>query len=71
MGIKEVKKMVKKTFVLFRDQIRDFCGKEWENSVIGGNGDIILVEAEVSEEDGNMTAYRMDDMINEPGECRK
>ena len=69
MGIKEVKKMVKKTFVLFRDQIRDFCGKGWENSVIGGNGDIILVEAEVPEEDGNMTAYRMDDMINEPREC--
>ena len=56
-------------YILFRDQIREFCGKEWENSIIGVKGDIILVEAEVSEEDGNMTAYRMDDMINEPGEC--
>ena len=61
--------MAKKKFILFRDQIRDFCGKGWKNSVIGENGDIVLVEAEVSEEDGNMTAYRMDDMINEPGEC--
>ena len=61
--------MAKKKFILFQDQIRDFCKKGWKNRVIGIKGDIILVEAEVSEEDGSMTAYRMDDMINEPGEC--
>ena len=61
--------MAKKRFILFQNQIKDFRRKGWENSIIGRNGEIILVEAEVSEEDGSMTAYRMDDMINEPGEC--
>jgi hypothetical protein len=42
--------MVKKKFILFRDQIRDFCRKGWESKVIGVKGDIIVVEAEVPEE---------------------
>ena len=61
--------MAKKKFILFQDQIRDFSRKGWESKVIGVKGNIVLVEAEVPEEDGNMTAYRMDDMINESGEC--
>jgi hypothetical protein len=61
--------MVKKKFILFRDQIRDFCRKGWESKVIRVKGDIILVEAEVPEEAGDISAYRMEEMINEPGEC--
>ena len=61
--------MVKKKFILFQDQIRDFCRKGWESKVIGVKGNIILVEAEVPEENENMNAYRVEEMINEPGEC--
>ena len=61
--------MVKTKFVLFRDQIRDFCRKGWKNRVIGVKGDIILVEAEVPEETGDMSACRVEEIVNEPGEC--
>ena len=62
--------MARKRYVLFRDQIRDFCKKGWESEVIGVKGDIILVEAEVPEEEpGNESALAMEDSINEPGEC--
>ena len=61
--------MVKTKFVLFRDQIRDFCRKGWKNRVIGIKDDIILVEAEVPEENGDMGAYRVEETVNNPGEC--
>jgi hypothetical protein len=69
MGIKEVRRMVKKRFVIFKEQVRDFCRKGWESRVIGVKGNIILVEAEVPEEHGDKSAYRIEEMINEPGEC--
>ena len=48
--------MAKKKFILFQDQIKDFCRKDPKATSLVGR-DIILVEAEVSEEDGSMTAY--------------
>jgi len=62
--------MGKKKFVLFRDQIRDFCRKGWEIRLIGGNGDIILVEAEIPEDEtGNKNTMAIENLINDPGEC--
>ena len=61
--------MAKKKFVLFEDQIRDFCRKGWKNRVIGIKGDIILVEAEVPEENGDTSDYRVEETVNESGEC--
>jgi len=61
--------MAKKKFVLFQDQIRDFCKKGWQTRVIGVRGSIILVEAEVPEENGDMGAYRVEETVNNPGEC--
>lgn len=61
--------MVKKRFILFRDQLRDFCRKGWESKVIGVKGNIVLVEAEVPEENGDVSAYRVEETVNEPGEC--
>ena len=61
--------MVKKKFVLFQDQIKDFCKKGWENRVIGVRGHIILVEAEVPEENEDISNYRVEETVNEPGEC--
>ena len=61
--------MVKKKFVLFQDQIRDFSRKGWESKVIGVKGNIVLVEAEVPEENEDMSAYRVEETVNEPGEC--
>ena len=62
--------MAKKKFVIFKDQIRDFCSKGWESTVIGIKGDIILVEAEVPEEEtSNERPAVIEDPINEPGKC--
>jgi hypothetical protein len=69
VGIKGVKRMVKKKFIIFRNQIRDFCRKGWESKVIGAKGLIIIVEAEIPEEDmADRNTMRIEDLINEPGE---
>ena len=69
MGIKEVRRMVKKRFVIFKEQVRDFCRKGWETRVIGVKGNIILVEAEVPEETMGRNDDRIEETVNEPGEC--
>ena len=61
--------MVKKRFVIFKEQVRDFCRKGWETRVIGVKGNIILVEAEVPEETMDRDDNRIEERINEPGEC--
>ena len=61
--------MAKKKFVLFQDQIRDFCRKGWQSRVIGIKGDIILVEAEVPEENGDTSDYGVEEPVGESGEC--
>ena len=61
--------MAKRKFVLFEDQIRDFCRKGWKNRVIGIKGDIILVEAEVPEKNGDTSDYRVEEPVGESGEC--
>ena len=61
--------MAKKKFVLFRNEIRDFCNKGWKTRVIGGSNDIILVEAEVPEEDmAGKNSMAIENLINDPGE---
>ena len=42
--------MTKRRYVLFRDQVKEFHKKGWKSKVIGVQGNIILVEAEVPEE---------------------
>ncbi len=69
MGIKEVRRMVKKRFVIFKEQVRDFCRKGWETRLIGIKGNVILVEAEVPEETMDRNDERIEDTLNEPGEC--
>ena len=69
MGIKEVRRMLKKRFVIFKEQVRNFCKKGWESRVVGVKGNIILVEAEVPEETTNRNENRIEETINEPGEC--
>ena len=69
MGIKEVRRMVKKRFVIFKEQVRDFCRKGWESRVIGVKGNIILVEAEVPEETMDRNDDRIEETVNEPGKC--
>ena len=70
MGIKEVRIMAKKRFVIHKDDIRDFCRKGWKSKVIGFGDNIILVEAEVPEEEtANRKPIAMKDPTNEPGEC--
>lgn len=61
--------MVRKRYILFRDQLKDFCKKGWESKVIGGKGNIILVEAEVPDKTTDINENRTEEMINEPGEC--
>jgi hypothetical protein len=70
MGIKEVKKMAKKRFVIFQEQIREFSRKGWKSKLIGMKGGIILLEAEVPEEElANERPIIMEDRVNEPWEC--
>ena len=61
--------MAKQKFVIFKDQIRDFFMKGWDARVIGRKGNIILVEAEVPEENEDISLYQTEERINEPGEC--
>jgi hypothetical protein len=69
-GHKEVKRMAKKRVVIFRDPIGDFSRKGWEGKAIGVKGNIILIEAEVPEEEtANRRPMAIEDLINEPGEC--
>ena len=67
MGIKEVRRMVRKRFVIFKEQVRDFCRKGWETKAIGVEGNIILVEAEVPEETMGGNDDRIEETVNEPG----
>ena len=43
--------MARKRYALFRDQVKEFYKKGWESKVIGVKGNIILIEAEVPEEE--------------------
>lgn len=61
--------MAKRRFVLFQNQVKEFCRKGWQSKVIGRRGNIILVEAEVPEATDNISAYRTEEMINERREC--
>ena len=62
--------MARKRYALFRDQVREFYKRGWESKVIGVQGNIILVEAEVPEEEtANGRPMVIEDPINEPGEC--
>ena len=62
--------MAKKRVVIFRDPIGDFSRKGLESKVIGVKGNIILIEAEVpDEETANRRPMVLEDPINEPGEC--
>jgi hypothetical protein len=62
--------MARKRYVLFRDQVRDFYREGCESKVIGVQGNIILIEAEVPEEEAtNRRPMMLEDPINEPGEC--
>ena len=62
--------MAKKRVVIFRDQIRDFSRKGLEGKVIGVKSNIILIEAEVPEEEtANRRPMVTEDPINKPGEC--
>ena len=69
-GHKEVKRMAKKRVVIFRNPIGDFSRKGWEGKVIRVQGNIILIEAEVPEEEtANRRPMVLENPINEPGEC--
>jgi hypothetical protein len=62
--------MARTRYALFRDQVRDFYREGWENKVIGVQGNIILVETEIPEEEAtNRRPMMLEDPINEPGEC--
>ena len=62
--------MARKRYALFRDQVRDFYREGWENKVIGVQGNIILVETEIPEEEAaNGRPMVIENPINEPGEC--
>jgi hypothetical protein len=61
--------MTKRRYVLFRDQVKEFHKTGWKSKVIGVRGYIILVEAEVPEENENMSASWMEEPAHEPGEC--
>ncbi len=61
--------MAKKKFILFKDDIENFCRKGWEYKIIGTRANMILVEAEVPDEPKGLTPYQAEDAINEPGEC--
>jgi hypothetical protein len=59
--------MVRKRFILFRDQIRDFCRKRWERKVMFAKDDLMVVEVEVPEEDGpDRNTMQIEDLMNEP-----
>lgn len=61
--------MTRKRFILVRDQIRDFYKRGWKSKVIGVKDDIILVEAEVPEEDmADRNTMQIEGLINEPEE---
>ena len=61
--------MIKRRYVLFRDQVKEFHKTGWKSKVIGVQGNIILVEAEVPEENEDISNYRMEEPAHEPGEC--
>ena len=62
--------MTKKRFVILRKQMRDFCGKDPKGKVIGVKGGVILVEAEVPNEDMvSRNPMAIENLINDPGEC--
>ncbi len=61
--------MARKRYALFRDQVREFYKKGWESKVLGVKDNIILIEAEVPEEEtANRRPMVMEDLINKPGE---